>query len=298
MRVLTAALYGPRHTYGYPDSGTTESIKAISRDDVEHFWQQNYFPDDAALVVTGNIKLASLKPLLEKRFGAWKAGRPAPPALGSPETTDAKMILVDRPGAPQTTLVCFSMGLARSTPDYAPVEVMNTDLGGLFSSRINMNLREAHGYTYGAGSFFNYHRAPGPFVVFSDVRTDATAPATSEVFNELRRMRETQMTPAELLLSKDSIARSLPGRFERGTAAAATFAELFTYDLPLDYYSTLPDHINAVTIEQAQAMAQKYVRPEKMIVLAVGDRAKIEEDMKKLNLGKVEMRDTDGKIVH
>jgi zinc protease len=298
MRVLTAALYGPQHTYGYPDSGTTESIKAISREDVEHFWQQNYFPDDAALVVTGNIKLMSLKPLLEKRFGAWKAGRPAPPALGSPETTDAKLILVDRPGAPQTTLVCFSMGLARSTPDYAPVEVMNTDLGGLFSSRINMNLREAHGYTYGAGSFFNYHRAAGPFVVFSDVRTDATAPATSEVFNELRRMRETQMTPAELLLSKDSIARSLPGRFERGTAAAATFAELFTYDLPLDYYSTLPDRINAVTIEQAQAMAKKYVQPEKMIVLAVGDRAKIEADMKKLNLGRVEIRDTDGKVVH
>jgi len=298
MRVLTSALYGPRHTYGYPDSGTTESIKAISREDVEHFWQQNYFPDDAALVVTGNIKLASLKPLLEKRFGAWKAGRPAPPALGSPETTDAKLILVDRPGAPQTTLVCFSMGLARSTPDYAPVEVMNTDLGGLFSSRINMNLREAHGYTYGAGSFFNYHRSAGPFVVFSDVRTDATAPATSEVFNELRRMRETQMTPAELLLSKDSIARSLPGRFERGTAAAATFAELFTYDLPLDYYSSLPDRINAVTIEQAQAMAKKYIQPEKMIVLAVGDRAKIEEDMKKLNLGKVEIRDTEGKVVH
>jgi zinc protease len=298
MRVLTAALYGPRHTYGYPDSGTTESIKAISRDDVEQFWQQNYFPDDAALVVTGNIKLTSLKPLLEKRFGAWKAGRPAPPALGLPETTDAKLILVDRPGAPQTTLVCFSMGLARSTPDFAPVEVMNADLGGLFSSRINMNLREAHGYTYGAGSFFNYHRTAVSFVVFSEVLMDATNPSSSEMFNELRRMRETQMTPAELLLSKDSIARSLPGRFERGTAAAATFAELFTYALPMDYFSTLPDRINAVTIEQAQAMAQKYVLPDKMIVLAVGDRAKIEEDMKKLNLGKVEIRDTDGKVVH
>ena len=190
------------------------------------------------------------------------------------------------------------MGLARSTPDYAAVEVMNTDLGGLFSSRINMNLREAHGYTYGAGSFFNYHRAPGPFIVFSDVRTDVTAPATSEVFNELKRMRDTQMTPGELILSKDSIARSLPGRFERGTDAAASFAELFTYDLPLDYYSTLPDRINAVTIEQAQAMAQKYIQPEKMIVLALGDRAKIEEDMKRLNLGKAEIRDTDGKIVH
>jgi zinc protease len=297
-RVLTAALYGSRHTYGYPDSGTTESIKTISRDDLEHFWQQNYFPDDAALVVTGNIKLAALKPLLEKQFSAWKQGRPTARAMSSPATTDAKLILVDRPGAPQTTLVCFSMGLARSTPDYAPVEVMNTDLGGLFSSRINMNLREAHGYTYGAGSAFVYHRAPGPFLVFSDVRTDVTAPATSEIFNELRRMRDTQLTPAELVLSKDSIARSLPGRFERGTDAAASFAELFTFDLPLDFYSTLPERINGVTSEQAQSMAQKYIQPEKMIVLAVGDRAKIEEDMKKLNLGKVEIRDTDGKIVH
>ena len=110
-------------------------------------------------------------------------------------------------------------------------------------------------------------------------------------------MRDTQMTPAELILSKDSIARSLPGRFERGTEAAATFAELFTYNLPLDYFSTLPERINAVTVEQAQAVAKKYIQPEKMIVLAVGDRAKIEEDMKKLNLGKVEVRDTDGKVV-
>ena len=298
FRVLTASLYGPRHTYGSPDSGTTESVKAISRDDLLHFWQQNYFPDDAALIVTGNIKLAALKPLLEKQFGAWKSGRPAPAAMSSPETTDAKLILVDRPGAPQTTLICFSMGLARSTPDYAPVEVMNTDLGGLFSSRINMNLREAHGYTYGAFSFFMYHRAPGPFIAGSDVRTDVTAPATTELFKELRGMRETQMIPAEMNLSKDSIARSLPGRFERGTEAAATFAELFTYDLPLDFFSTLPERINAVTIEQVQSVAQKYVQPDKMIVLAVGDRAKIEAEMRKLNLGKVEIRDTDGKVLH
>jgi zinc protease len=296
-RVLDAALYGPHHTYGVPDSGTSESIKAITRDDMLHFWQKNYFPDDAALVVTGNIKLAVLKPLLEKQFGAWKPGRPALAALGAPETTDAKLILVDRPGAPQTTLGCFSMGLARSTPDYVPVEVMNTELGGLFSSRINMNLREEHGYTYGAFSFFAYHRAPGPFIAGGDIRTDVTAPAATELLHELKRMRDTQMTAEELHLSKDSIARSLPGRFERGTDAAASFAELFTYDLPLDYYATLPDKINAVTAEQAQAMARKYILPDKMIVLAVGDRAKIEEDMRKLNLGKVEIRDTDGKVV-
>jgi zinc protease len=111
-------------------------------------------------------------------------------------------------------------------------------------------------------------------------------------------MRDTQLTTEEMALSKDSIARSLPGRFERGTEAAASFADLFTYDLPLDYYSKLPERINAVTIEQVQAAAQKYIHPEKMIVLAVGDRAKIEEEMKKLSLGKLEIRDTDGKVVH
>jgi zinc protease len=298
MRVLFAALYGAHNSYGYPETGTAESIKVISREDLQHYWRQYYLPNEAALIVTGNIKLAVLKPLLEREFGDWKAGKSSVPAIGAPETTDARLIVVDRPGAPQTTLVCFSIGPARSSPDYPQIEVMNTDLGGLFSSRINMNLREAHGYTYGAGSAFFYHRAPGPFIVFSDVRTDVTAPASTEVFNELRRMRDTLMTPGELILSKDSIARSLPGRFERGTDAAGSFADLFTYDLPLDYYSNLPNRINAVTAEQAQAMAQKYILPERIIVLAVGDRAKIEEDLKKLNLGKVEIRDTEGKIVH
>ncbi|HET8922314.1 MAG TPA: pitrilysin family protein [Candidatus Acidoferrum sp.] len=297
LRVAATALFGAHHTYGFPDSGTADSIKAISRDDLARFWEQNYFPNDAALIVTGNIKLSALKPLVEKYFGEWKPGKPTAAANGSPETTSARLILVDKPAAPQSTLVCFSLGLARATPDYVPVEVMNTDLGGLFSSRINMNLREQHGYTYGAGSFFNYHRSPGFFAAYSEVRTDVTAPATAEIFNELRRMRDTVMTPAELALSKDSIARSLPGRFERGTDASATFAELFTYDLPLDYFAKFPDWVNAVTAEQAQAMAQKHILPEKIIVVAVGDRAKIEGDMKKLNLGKLEIRDTDGKIV-
>jgi zinc protease len=297
FRVALAALYGARHSYGFPETGTGESIKAISREDLQHFWGQHYFPNEAALVVAGNIKLSVLKPLLEKEFSAWKAGKSSVAEIASPETTDARVIIVDRPGAQQSTLTCFSLGPARSTPDYLQIEVMNTGLGGLFSSRINMNLREAHGYTYGAGSAFIYHRSPGPFIVFGDVRTDVTAPAISEVFNELRRMRDTQMTAPELMLSKDSNARSLPGRFERGTDAAGTFAELFTYDLPADYYSNFPERINAVTAEQAQAMAQKYIVPEKVIVLAVGDRAKIEEDVKKLNLGKSEIRDAEGKIV-
>ncbi len=296
-RVYSAALYGPKYTYGYPDIGTSESLKAVTREDLLQFWRQNYVPNDAALIVTGNIKLAELKPLLEKQFAAWKPGNPPAAERGTAETSDAKLILVDRPGAPQTTLVFFSLGPARSTPDYTQLEVMNSDLGGLFSSRINMNLREEHGYTYGAGSFFNYHVAPGPFIVYSDVRTDATAPATTEVFKELRRMCDTLMSPEELKLAKDSIAQSLPGRFEHGSEAAGTFAELYVYQLPLDYFSLLPGRLNAVTAEQAQAAAQKYIQIDKIAVLAVGDRAKIEADMKKLDLGKTEVRDTEGKLV-
>jgi zinc protease len=161
-----------------------------------------------------------------------------------------------------------------------------------------MNLREAHGYTYGAGSSFVYHREPGPFVAYSDVRTDVTAPATTELFNELKKMRDTQMTAEEMKLSKDSITRSLPGRFERGTDAVGTFAELYVYGLPLDYFSKLPELVDAVTPDQAEAMAQKYIHPEKIVVLAIGDRGKIEEEMKKLNLGKMEIRDTEGKVVN
>jgi zinc protease len=296
-RVLSAALYGPKNTYGYPEIGTAESIKATTREDLEYFWKQNYSPDDAALIITGDIKLTELKPLLEKQFGAWKSENTPAPNMGTPQSSDAKLILVDRPNAPQTTLVFFSLGPARSTPDYPQIELMNAELGGLFSSRINMNLREEHGYTYGAGSTFRYHIAPGPFLVYSDVRTDVTAPATTEVFKELRRMRDTQMTPEELKLAKDSIARSLPGRFEHSSETAASFAELYVYSLPLDYYSKLPEHINAVTVQEAQAAAQKYIQPDKITVLAIGDRAKIEPDMKKLDLGKTEVRDTEGKLV-
>jgi len=296
-RVMRNALYGPHNPYGYPDIGTSDSLKAISREDLVKFWQEHYFPNDAAMIVAGNISLTTLKPLLEKAFGAWKPGQAAAAAAEKPESSDARLILVDRPGAPQTAVECYELGAARSTPDYPQLEVVNTELGGLFSSRINMNLREAHGYTYGAGSTFAYHRQPGPFLAYSAIRTDVTAPAVTEIFNELRRMRDTQMTADEMKLSKDSITRSMPGRFEHGGDAVGTFAELFIYDLPLDYFSKFPDAVDAVNPEQAQATAQKYIHPEKIAVVAVGDRSKIEDGMKKLNLGKVEIRDPEGKLV-
>src|SRR5215813_466073 len=296
-RVMRNALYGPHNPYGYPDIGTSESLKTVSREDLLKFWQEHYFPNDAAIIVAGNIKLTTLKPLLEKAFAAWKQGQPTAAPSGALQSSEARLILVDRPGAPQTTLECYELGAARSTPDYAPLEVMNTELGGLFSSRINMNLREAHGYTYEASSTFAYHQQPKPFLTYSAVRTDVTTPAITEILNELRRIRDTPMTLEEMKLSKDSITWSMPGRFERGGDAVGTFAELFIYDLPLDYFSKFPEAVDAVNPEQAQTTAQKYIHPEKIAVVAVGDRSKIEDEMKKLNLGKIEIRDPEGKLV-
>jgi zinc protease len=297
FRIIYSALYGPNTAMGYPSSGTAESLKAISREDVQQYWEQNYHPNNAALIVTGNIKEAELKSLAEKAFASWRPGTTKEVAAPTEVASATRLILVDKPGAPQSTTGCFLLGPSRTTPDYAPLEVMNTELGGLFSSRINMNLREKHGYTYGAFSFFDYHRGSSPFLAGGGIRTDATGPAVAEIFNEIRRMRDTVMTPDELSLSKDSIARSLPGRFETGPAATGSLAELFIYGLPLDYFTTLPDRVNAVTAEQAQAAAQKYVVPEKLVVLAVGDKAKIEGDLAKLNLGPTEVRDLDGKPI-
>jgi zinc protease len=171
---------------------------------------------------------------------------------------------------------------------------MNNALGGLFSSRINMNLREEHGYTYGGFSQFVFRRGPGFFVAGGGIRTDVTAPAVTELFKELSRIRTNPLSLDELKFAKDSFALSLAGRFETSDESAATFGELFTYDLPLTYYANLPAKISAINATDVQRVATEYVHPDTAVVIAAGDRAKIEPELKKLNLGPVEVRDFEG----
>jgi zinc protease len=296
-RTSVSALFGPKSPYGYDNEGTEASIKAISRDDMMNFWKTNYVPNNAALVVTGSIPASDLKSLIEAKLGSWKSGTIEPPPVGTAEATKAKVILVDRPGAQQTMVRLVQRGVRRSTPDYAALEVMNSELGGVFSSRINLNLREEHGYTYGASTFFIFRRAMGYFVAGGGIRTDVTAPAITEIQKEIQRMIDTPMKPDELSLAKDSQARSLPGMFETSGGEAGALAEIYMYNLPRDYFSNLPGQLNAVTAEQAQAVAKKYLHPEEMILVCVGDRAKIEPELAKLNLGETEIRDADGNIV-
>jgi zinc protease len=296
-RTSVSALFGPKSPYGYDNEGTEASIKAITRDDMMNFWKTNYVPNNAALVVTGSIPASDLKTLIDKKLGSWKSGTIQAPPVGAAEITKAKVIIVDRPGAQQTMVRLVQRGVRRSTPDYAALEVMNSELGGVFSSRINLNLREEHGYTYGASSFFIFRRSMGYFVAGGGIRTDVTAPAITEIQKEIQRMIDAPIKPDELSLAKDSQARSLPGMFETSGGEAGALAEIYMYNLPRDYFSNLPSQLNAVTAEQAQAVAKKYLHPEEMILVCVGDRAKIEPELTKLDLGEIEIRDADGNAV-
>ncbi len=298
LRVGSRALYGD-YPYGYRDIGTTASVKAITRDQMEKFWSNNYAPANAALVMAGDITEADARALGEQYFGAWGATGAATGFHLSPlpPPPTRRIIIVDKPGAPQTALIAFGQGIPRSTPEYAAVDVMNSVLGGLFSSRINMNLREKNGYTYGAFSVFRYYRDGGVFYSGAQIRTDVTAPATKELFSELNRIRTDPPTAAELKLAEDSELHSLPGEFETVKETSGLMSDLFTYDLPKTYYQTLPSQYLKLTPDAVEKTAIEYVHPDNLIVVAVGDRAKIESGLQQLNLGPIELRNESGDLV-
>ncbi len=299
LRVGEKLLYGDQ-PYGFRPVGTIESVKAMTQEDMEKFWASHYGPQDSALVLAGDLTMAQAHALAEKYFGGWSnpavaaaaVALPAPPA--APER---KVVIIDKPGSPQTALFAIGLGVPRNTPDHAAIEEMNATLGGLFSSRINMNLREKHGYTYGAFSGFAFNREGGPFFAGAQVRTDVTGPAATELFAELDRIHTDPPSAEELTLAKNNALRSLPGNFETVDSESGLMSGLFVYDLPLDYFATLPARFEAVTSADVAEVAAKYIHPDHVIVLAVGDRAKIEPQLEKLNLGPIELRDESGNPV-
>jgi zinc protease len=294
--VVAAALYGRNHPYGYTELGTEAAIKATTRDDLVGFWRRGFVPNNSALIVAGNIASGDLRALAEKSFGTWQRGTPPSASPGAPATTAARVVVVDKPGAAQSQIRVATIGAARSTPDYPSLQVMNAALGGLFSSRINLNLREEHGYTYGAGSTFDYRRFPGPFFAATGVQTSVTAPAVSEMLKEIVRTADAPLSAEELRLSKDAIVRGLPGMFETSGQVVATLSRLYTFDLGLDYYTKFPALVEAVTADSAQAAARKYLVPDRLIVVVVGDRRKVEPELARLKLRPIELRDSDGNV--
>jgi zinc protease len=296
-RVAPKLLYGDQ-PYGASGTGTTESVTALTRADITGFYAAHFGPADSGLTLVGDITVPEAKKLAETYFGKWTGAASAAAVIPPPPPAPAThVVIVDKPGAPQTSLSAIGFGVPANSPDIQTLQVMNYVLGGSFASRINMNLREVHGYTYGANSQYPFYRSGGNFTAGGLVRTDVTGPAAKELMSEIKRFPSNPPTEAELKEAKDARVQSLPGQFETDGAIAGSISSLFLYDRPLDYYATLPAKYRAVTPADVARVTATDLHPDNLIIVAVGDRAKIETQLKEANLGPVEVRDINGNLV-
>jgi zinc protease len=286
---FSRVLYGPAHRFGTAAMGTATTVRAFSVEDLKAFYTSTYRPDNAAVIVVGDVTPDKVVPQLEAAFGSWKSQGGAVSHVKLPEVRQpaARTVwLVDKPGAPQSQVRIGWLGVPRSTPDYFPIQVLNTVLGGAFSSRLNLNLREKHGYTYGAASSFDMRVTPGPFAAQAGVQTDKTLESLKEFFIELNGML--QPVPAdELARAKNYVALRFPGGFETTGDISRRLEEVLTYQLPETYFSSYVQQIQAVTAADVQRVAKKYIDPSRLIVVVVGDVKVIEPGIKSLNLGPI-----------
>jgi len=285
---FSRVLYGKGHRYGTPQMGTAETIKTFGVDDLRGFYASMFRPDNATLLVVGDVTADRVVPLVEKQFGGWKAtGAVAAeklPAVEPPKTR--QLFLIDKPGAPQSQIRIGSIGVPRSTPDYFPLTVMNTILGGSFTSRLNNNLREVHGYTYGANSTFDMRGGAGPFFAAAGVQTDKTSEALTEFFNELNGILKP--VPAdELARAKNYVSLRYPSAFETTGDISRRLEDQLVYRLPDDHFTSYVQNIQAVSAADVQRVAQKYVQPDKVAIVIVGDLSAIEPRIRALNLGPI-----------
>jgi zinc protease len=293
--VYPKLLYGTDHPYGRV---TTEaSLRAITRDDVVAFHKTYFEPGRAVITVVGDVKPDEVKAEVEKALAGWPRGGsvpafdyPAPPAA-KPRT----IYLVDKPGAAQSTFAIGEVGPSRATPDYYALRVMNEMLGVLFQSRLNHNIREVKGYSYGVFSNYAFGRGPGPFRAGGDVVTAKTDSALIEFMKELNDIRGPRPpSDDELAQAKASLVQSLPAAFESVSGVNGSIASIYTQGLPEDYYQQFARAVNAVTKEDVVRVAQKYIDPDHLAILIVGDRSKIEEPLKATGIAPVVLLDVDG----
>lgn len=282
-------LFGPEHRYGTSAGGTESSLEALGIAELRTFHRAHYRPENAVLIVVGDTTPTALRPLAEARFGAWKGDGPAPaplPVRTSPQPGKRQIFIVDKPGAAQSQIRIGLVGVPRSTADYIALDVLNTMLGGSFTSRLNQNLREKHGYSYGAFSRFDMRRAAGPFFATAGVQTDKTAPALTEFFNELQGILK-PIPANELAKTKSYAALSFGREFETSGQLAAKLEEIATYGLPDDVFTGYVPGVQAATAADLTRVAKQYLLLDRLAVVVVGDRASIEAPIRATNLGPV-----------
>jgi zinc protease len=298
--VFQTVLYGRKHPYGHPLTGDETSLASLTGADVRGFYETYYRPNNSALIVVGDVKPDALVAKLEKAFAGWKSGHvPAVDVSAAPVERDHTAIyLVDRPGSVQSVIQIGQVGVPRSSPDYFPLFVMNRILGGASSARINLNLREDKGYTYGASSAFSFRRGAGPFTAAAPVQGFSTKESVTEFMKEIRGIRgEIPVTPQELEGAKQSIVRGFPRGFETPDQIAGNLELIVTYDLPDTYFNSYIERIQAVTLEDINRVANRYLQPDRMAVVIVGDRRAIEQPLRTLDeIGeRINLVDPEGK---
>jgi zinc protease len=286
-RVFLPSLYGPAHPYGHVALGTEAALKKITREDVVRFHEKQHTPKNAALVIVGDIKEKDARAMAAELFGSWSGEAPPPPSFSDRKASGDRVIVVDKPAMPQTRIMVGQVGVARSDPDYDRLSLMNTVMAGGFTSRVNHNLREVHGYTYGTYGSLSENRGEGRIAISGGIRADVTGPALSELFKEVQSMKDQPVTEEELARARGSRIEALPGRFQTQDAVTGQIGSLFTFGLPDDYFRTLPAQLGAITGQDLTDMARKYLTPERMLVVAVGDRAKIQPQIATLGRGTI-----------
>jgi predicted Zn-dependent peptidase len=292
-----AILYGNAHPYGAPAIGTETSVKSLTTADLRSYYQANYAPNNATIIIVGDVNPAQIEQKISGLFGNWE--RRTVPQLNYGEPTKAvttTIYLIDKPGAAQSSFRIGSVGVPRSTRDYFALTVMNTILGGSFTSRLNQNLRENRGYTYGAGSRFDMRREAGPFLASAEIVTAKSDSALLEFMKELNGIR--QSVPAdELSRAKRYLQLQLPGNFETTQQIGAALVPVAQYNLPLDYYNNYVQNVEAVTQADVARVAQQYIHPSSLAIVIVGDRKTIEQALKSVNVGPIAIRDISGQPI-
>jgi zinc protease len=292
---FSGLLYGGG-PYGWPMAGTPESIGRITADAVRRFYARHYLPNNTSLVIGGDVDPQRAIAMVEQALGNWPRGEEPPRPRVEPQRFDGNAIyLVDRPTAVQSEIRIGHIGVPRDCADYFPLSVMNAILGGVFNSRINLNLRERHGYTYGARSQFAFRRSAGPFVVAAPVRNEVTRESVEEVLGELRRIRTGDIETRELDDTKNYLMGVFPATVQSASDIAGRLVDMELYGLPDDYFDRYRENIDAVSREDVERVAQKYIDPDRAQIVIVGNAKQVREPLGVLGFPIHEL-DVDGNM--
>ena len=288
-------LYTPSSRYARPEGGDERSVASIDREQILSFYQARYLPGGATVIVAGDITADRAEELTRRALDGWSGAAPGRVVADDlPARLDRAVHVIAKSDAPQSELRIGHVGIARSHPDFFAVNVMNAVLGGLFNSRINLNLREVHGYTYGAFSGYDWRRQAGPFVVSTAVKSDITDAAAREVLLEVDRIRAEPIAADELSLATSYLDGVFPIRFETTASITAALAVLVVQGLPEDYYDRYRQRVRAVTVEEILKAAQNHLHPQSMQMIVVGDPSAVRAPLDKLGFGPITQYDTLG----